>query len=295
MFKNLFRLFFLIVGISLFNNSDALGQKVFKTYGFDTAKIYKIRLIDETEFVGKYLYRDSSIIVIKTNSIPKIEVPINKISSIDIIENLSIINGKYWFPNPNPTRYLFAPSAFNLKKGEGYYQNTYVTINSFNVGLTDNFSIGGGLELITLFTSSTPLFFITPKVGFKVSDNLHLGGGIMLAGVGTEGTAGMVYGLSTFGSLDNNFTTGLGWGFVQGKFSGRPFITISGVTRISRGIALVTENWFIPLDNYYGVFSYGIRFFGEKISVDLAFLNNSDIAEGIAIGIPYFDFVVKFK
>ena len=64
---------------------------------------------------------------------------------------------------------------------------------------------------------------------------------------------------------------------------------------ISRRIALVTENWFIPLDNYYGVFSYGIRFFGEKISVDLAFLNNSDIAEGLAIGIPYLDFVVKFK
>jgi len=37
-----------------------------------------------------------------------------------------------------------------------------------------------------------------------------------------------------------------------------------------------------------------VRFMGESIAVDLAFLNNSDIAEGIVIGVPWVDFVVKF-
>ncbi|MBE9480617.1 MAG: hypothetical protein IMY69_02855 [Bacteroidetes bacterium] len=42
------------------------------------------------------------------------------------------------------------------------------------------------------------------------------------------------------------------------------------------------------------IFSYGVRFFGERISVDLGFINNKDIIEEIVIGIPYVDFVVKF-
>ena len=58
---------------------------------------------------------------------------------------------------------------------------------------------------------------------------------------------------------------------------------------------MVTENWLVPSDGYYGVYSYGIRFMGEKITVDLAFLNNADIASDVlAIGVPYVDFVVKF-
>jgi hypothetical protein len=40
--------------------------------------------------------------------------------------------------------------------------------------------------------------------------------------------------------------------------------------------------------------SYGVRFFGKKLSVDLGFLNNRDLAEALIIGIPYVDFVVKF-
>ena len=59
--------------------------------------------------------------------------------------------------------------------------------------------------------------------------------------------------------------------------------------------ALVTENWLIPTDSSYEpIFSYGVRFFGENIAVDLAFINNWDIAQSLLIGVPYVNFVVKF-
>ena len=210
-------------------------------------------------------------------------------------------NGVYWFPNPNPTRYLFSPSAYNLKKGEGYYQNTYILLNSFNVGITDNFSFGGGFEFTSTFIVGQPIFFLTPKLGFKINEKLHLGGGIMYASVpsfysenSNRSSLGFLYGLSTFGNEEKNFTTGLGWGFVDNSFSANPFITISGLIRLSRKAAFVTENWFIPTNGYTALFSYGIRFFGEKLSVDLAFINNPEIARGIGIGVPYADFVVKF-
>ena len=272
----------------------------------DSTQTYKVEMIDGTVFLGNILKSDSQMILMKTSLLTKIEIPKIKIKSVTRVEKSSMVNGIYWFPNPNATRYLFSPSAFNLKKGEGYYQNTYLLINSFNVGVTDNFSIGGGFELLSTFGTLAsgnfqPIFFITPKVGFKVTENFHAGGGILYASIpdfdnGDERLeGGLAYGIGTLGSIEHNFTGGIGWGFFDGDFSNQPFITFSGMTRVSKKAALITENWLGPDNgNYYGVFSYGVRFFGETISVDLAFINNSDIAEEIIIGIPYVDFVVKF-
>ena len=70
------------------------------------------------------------------------------------------------------------------------------------------------------------------------------------------------------------------------------------MVRASKRIGFISENWILPGVNedggYYGIYSYGIRFLGEKISVDLAFLNNPDIASELIIGIPWLDFVFNF-
>ena len=70
------------------------------------------------------------------------------------------------------------------------------------------------------------------------------------------------------------------------------------MTRLSKRIALVSENWLVPDagsdGGLYAIFSYGIRFLGEKTAIDLAFINNKDIAEGLAIGFPWLDFVINF-
>lgn len=278
---------------------SVFAQGKFNHYKFDETKTYIIELQDGSQMVGSLLQSDSLYVVIKTFSIPRIEIPVGRIKSIDIVNAANIKEGKYWFPNPNSTRYLFSPSAIMLKKGEGYYQNTYLFLNSINYGITDNISIGGGIEILSTFGGGAPLFFITPKIGFQVSEKLHLGAGLLYVSVPDfysdgQSSAGIAYGIGTYGTMDHNVTLGLGWGFFEGEFRGQPSITISGMTRIGRKTALISENWFIPADPYYGIFSYGIRFFGENLSVDLAFLNNGDIAQGLVIGMPYVDFVVKF-
>lgn len=283
----------LLFTILVFATSNVFGQKTNISEPVDSTKTYKIELNDGSIFIGNILQKDSVNLVMITSSIPKLEIPISEIKTIEIVIELNLKNGIYWFPNPHATRYLYAPSAFNLKKGEGYYQNTWLFLNSFNVGITDNISIGGGLELISTFTARDPIFFITPKVGFKVTEKFHAGGGVLFARI--PGTSlGTIFGTGTYGSEDHNITSSLGWGFVDGEFSQRPIITLSGMTRVSKRVALVTENWLIPTGSYYGIFSYGVRFLGEKIAVDLAFINNPDIAEGIIIGIPYVSFNVKF-
>lgn len=285
----------LLFTILVFATSNVFGQKTNISEPVDSTKIYKIELKDGSKFIGNILQQDSVNLVLRTTSIPKIEIPVSKIKSIDAVDKSNFKNVSYWYPNPHATRYFYGPSAIGLKKGEGYYQNTYLVLNSFNVGITDNISIGGGLELISTFALRDPLFFITPKVSFKVSEKFHAGGGVLYARIPEGfGSLGTVFATGTYGTTDNNITGSLGWGFVDSEFSERPIITLSGMMRISKRAALVTENWLIPTDGYYGLFSFGVRFFGEKIAVDLAFINNPDIAEAIIIGIPYVSFTVKF-
>jgi hypothetical protein len=288
----------IIIVLAFIISQGLSAQKSFKNFPFDSTQTYIIELEDNSELVGTYIGKDSTFVILKTSSLPKIEIPFIKIISIKIVDQENIKEGVYWFPNPNATRYLFGPSAYTLKKGEGYYQNTLLILNSVNFGVSDNFTIGGGLELISTFGAKDPIFFITPKVGFEIKENFHAGGGVLYARIpDVDGGLGILYGIATYGSMDKNITGGLGWGFIEGDFSKRPIITVSGTSRFYRKFAFVTENWFAPIGNdfnYRGVISYGVRFFGSKIAVDLAFVNNKEIAEAIVIGIPFVSFAVKW-
>jgi hypothetical protein len=251
-------------------------------------------------YVGSIVDRNQRELTILTDAGTKITVSLSSVQDIRVIPKSQIHDGEYWYANPNDSRYLFAPSAFNLKKGEGYYQNTYLFINTFNYGITDNFSMGLGFEFISTFASLgasdfDPIYFLTPKYSTQVSENVRVGVGVLYGKVSDDiGGFGVGYGLVTYGNPEHNATLGLGFGFFDGEFSGEPVITLSGMTRLSRRISLVTENWFFPADVYRGIISYGIRFFGETMSVDLALVNNDEFSEVFPIGIPYVDFVVKF-
>lgn len=269
--------------------------------------MYHVVLVNGNEFTAKYVERRKNIVVFQTDALGQLSVATSDIRQMKNIKEENIKGGNYFFPNPNNTRYFFAPSAMNLKKGEGYYQNTYVIGNSVNYGLTDNFSIGAIVVLPSLV-------FITPKIGFRVADNFHLGGGVM-AGIvpdlfdGNVSLAGIGYGVATYGTLEYNATLGTGMLYAEGEFFDRPIITLSGMARINKRLAFVSENWFLPTSKevyysssgqyvmknvYYEGLSYGLRFMWEKISLDFAFINNRDIVENMPIGIPYIDFVVKF-
>ncbi len=293
-FSNSTKLTLLII-CSIFITTSIEAQIVPNSYEFNTESTYGITLLDGSDFIGHFIEKSNLDITFSTNSIPRLTFPFTQIKSVVLVEDSELKNGEYWFPNPNATRYFFSPSAFNLRAGEGYYQNSYLFFNSINYGVTDFFSIGGGLEIISTFTGE-PIYFLTPKIGFELADNFNIGGGILLLGAAGEANLGITYGTATYGNRNDNATLGLGWGFIDGDFSSRPTITLSGMKRVKRKFSLVTENWLIPIfdDSYYNIYSYGMRFFSEKIAVDLGFINNSDIAEGITIGIPYVDFVVKF-
>ncbi|MBE0638158.1 MAG: hypothetical protein IH598_06550 [Bacteroidales bacterium] len=166
---------------------------------------------------------------------------------MELIIPTKMKEGQYWFDNPQATRYFFSPNGYGLKAGEGYYQNVWVLFNSFAVGVTDNISIGAGMVPLFFFGESTPMW-ITPKFSIPVkSDKFNLGGGALIGTVLGEENAGfgIVYGLVTSGSKDNNVTFGMGYGYAGGDWAQSPMLNFNGMFRTGARGYFITENYFI--------------------------------------------------
>lgn len=220
------------------------------------------------------------------------------IRSIQEVDPQRVKNGVYWHGNPNATRYLFAPNAIGLSRGSGYYQNTWVFFNNVNYGITDRFSVGGGIiPIFLLGISETPVWLL-PKFSQPVTESFRVGAGAMLGGVvGSDFSGvGISYAMATYGNEDHNLTAALGWGYQDTEFVSRPIVNISYMRRISRNWYLLSENHFIPSpdESYASLVSLGMRWAPETFSVDFALARPGEAGGGRLIGIPWLGVTIPF-
>jgi len=257
----------------------------------DSTKIQVLTMRDGSSLIGRIVAMRADTVDFQTG-IGRVPVAIRDIREVRESEAGRMHEGEYWFNNPNSTRLFFAPTGQMLKKGEGYFADYELFFPGFAYGVTDNFSVGGGVSIFPTGVSEQ-VYYFTPKVGMSFSDQIHVAAGLLLAGTtgGNGGTGGVGYGAGTFGDGDGSITVGLGYGFAGGDIESKPVAMLGGEKRVSRRIALVTENYLLPTSDNNVVYSLGIRFMGEKLTTDLAIFNTSgsDI-----IGVPYVDFVFKF-
>jgi uncharacterized membrane protein len=190
---------------------------------------------------------------------------------------------------PNSTRLFFAPTGQMLRKGEGYFADYELFFPGFAYGVTDNISVGGGVSIFPAGVGDQ-VYYFTPKVGMSFGDQVHVSAGLLLAGT-KGGTGGVGYTAGTFGDGDGSVTAGVGYGFAGGEIASKPLAMLGGEKRVSRRLALVTENYLLPTIDKSVVYSFGVRFMGEKLTTDLAIFNT---AGSQIIGVPYVDFVFKF-
>jgi len=241
---------------------------------------------------------DENQIVIRTTSLGDVTILRTNIKHLTIVKEGQIRNGKFWFPNPHSTRYLFAPNAFGLPKGEGYYQNVWIFFNNVNYGITNNFSMGAGIVPMFLFgVSETPIWLL-PKVSIPVSgEKFHLAAGAMIGGVVGVGSTfgGLLYGMGTYGDRNRNMSVGLGYALADGEISSSPVLTVAGMYRATDTIYYLTENYLFINSGGYGIASIGIRWAPENFAVDFSLMRpfGDDLGGGF-IGIPWLGVTLPF-
>lgn len=281
-------IFFLIL---IFTFYEAYSQE-----GNETALV-RIETNDGNEYTGKIVRQDSARIFLATESLGEIAIRKSNIKSQEKLRIEQIKDGEIWFANPQATRYFWSPNGYGLNKGEGYYQNIWVMWNQFAYGLTDNLSIGGAVVPLFLFGGAPTPVFGTAKISFPIEkEKINLAAGVIAGTVLGESETGfgILYGLSTFGSRDNNLSFGLGYGFGGGEWASAPIINLNGMFRLASRWYFLTENYYINIDEEnFAMVSLGARWIIKKAALDFGFV--IPVAEDAGfIGIPWLGMTIPF-
>ncbi|MDD4108531.1 MAG: hypothetical protein PHH93_07415 [Prolixibacteraceae bacterium] len=238
----------------------------------DTTKIYRIETKDGNTYTGTIIKENANTLIVKTEKLGELSIQQEDIKSRTEISDMQKKEGEYWLPNPQATRYFWAPNGYGLKKNEGWYQNIWILYNQLSYGFTDNFSCGVGLVPLFLFGGTATPVWIVPKFSIPVSkDKFNIGAGTLLSTVIGEETEifGLLYGTATLGSRDKNFSFGMAYGFYGNEWADIPVFNLSGMVRTGPRGYFVTENYLISAEGETGVMiSAGGRSIIRNIGLD---------------------------
>lgn len=203
---------------------------------------------------------------------------------------------KEWFPNQHGYAYLISGNYLPIPKQSGFIKNTYLTTNTMRYSFSERFSLGAGFEAISTILLN-PAVMIAPKVNVKLGENWYGGLTVAYAGVlytwldQTSGSGlGVVQLGTTIGTTERNFTVGTGWTLIGGELASAPFVSLSGMARFSRRLAVVSDNLIAPLYDaqYRPILSLGLRYLGRNVSGEVIFVNLPELIQYIGPGLPVF-------
>jgi hypothetical protein len=257
-----------------------------------------IETMDGNEFIGIILEQSPEKIRLKTEKLGEISILRSDIKTITRLPATTSKNGTYWLDNPQSTRYFWTPNAYSLKKGEGYYQNVWVFFNQAVYGFTDHFSGAIGTMPLFLFGGgATPAWFTLKYSVPVVKDKFNLGAGLLAGTVLGESNAnfGIFYGISTFGTKDNNVNIGLGWAFAGGEIAKNPTVNISGMFRTGPKGYFITENYFIGTsDNFMVLMSLGGRSIIKHVGLDYGLFIPVGGEVNAFVAVPWLGLTIPF-
>lgn len=204
----------------------------------------------------------------------------------------------------NGHRLFLLPTARNLRRGEGYFQQTDGALYGASYGFTNHFSLGVLCSVLPFLPLRNQVLLVTPKLSAKLTDNWHIGGGIMYTRIPKLDPefkpirTGIGYGIATYGSADNNVSVGLGYAIDKDGLNKTPVLHYGGQKRISRGWSVVSENFLLINDEPGSLGLFGVRHAARRFSLGLGgiyLLPFHSFKEDAFIGFPiYIDVVYRF-
>lgn len=263
-------------------------------------KIYNLETRDGNSYEGTVVERDSTRLIFDAGRLGKISLLQSDIRKMTLLDPARMKRGRYWFENPQSTRYFFSPNGYGLKKGEGYYQNIWVLMNSFAVGLNDYVSLGGGTIPLFLFGGTPTPVWVTAKISLPVAKNkFNVAAGVLAAtavGGGVDnGSIGILYGIATAGPRDRNISLGIGYGFAGGSISSTPVINLNGMYRVGQRSYLLTENYYFS-DGSSGalLLMYGARQLIGGVGLDYGLMTPVGNGTDSFVAAPWLGITIPF-
>lgn len=245
-------------------------------------------------FSGKRLAMTDTEIVIETSALGKLNLPLADVSEIREIQTGELINGRFIPFNEQAHQNLASPTAFAMSKGSVELHNFMLLFNQVGFGINDWFSLHVATELISPIASLVegefggPGWMLRPHFSYPVAtDKLTLGGGLAIIGIPFSGKPVDViapYAVATLGNRNTHLNVSAGWAFGKKDPSfffpprpteqGRPLIfTAGGQVRLSRTVALTSENWVWSDAFSTNVMNtLGVRLFGAHAAWSVALL-----------------------
>jgi hypothetical protein len=267
-------------------------NKVSAQVNSDTTR-YQIITKNGNKYTGKILGSDSAHVKIRTLELGEITMLKKNIKTIENVTGINQHRELQSGNHPQNTRYFFSPNGYGLKKNQGYYQNVWVMVNNFAYGLSDNFSIGGGLVPMFLFAGSPTPVWVTAKMSFPLEKNkLNMGVGALMGTVLTseEGSHGfgMLFGLATVGSKQKNVSLGIGYGYAGGHWANSPLVNFNAMVQIGKKGYFITENYLVIIDrDAMVIISAGGRQMINRVGIDYGLIIPLTSDMGSFVGMPW--------
>jgi len=238
-----------------------ISPSTFEVFAQDTqstttnnTKYVRLILQNGGMYEGEVLEIDESTFLISTLLLGNMRITKTDIASItyisaDEVGQMTFSNRK-GDVNPQPTRYYFAPSGLQLKKGEGYYQNAWLIYNQVSYGVSDHFTLG--MSMTPFGTGGTV------KFGTKLSDKVNVSaGGIALVPFTGDSPVGIGFANITFGDERKNLSISSGLGFSDGG-DNITLLNVSAMLEVSSNMWIISENYHIVQDELT-IISMGVR------------------------------------
>lgn len=235
---------------------------------------YVVTLTDGTTLNGEVLSQDASRIVLKTTTIGTVYVPADQVLRMERAGSVAPVTnpravGSAGYPNLFPQYLNFLSTAYQAGRGRVYFRNTLVYISQFDVGITDNWSVG-----VSFLTFLPSLFgSVSTKVSVPLSPKIRVGlqAQLLYGSLLDRSTStGLFQGIVSVGDPQNNVTFGLGTGTNRDSFG--QVVSVSVVRKLRASLTFISENLLVVsrFGFSFGKLGAGIRFNRARQSFDLS-------------------------
>jgi hypothetical protein len=238
-----------------------------QTPAAESSVTHELRLTDGSRVYGRIASESETEVTFETAAGVTLMPRRDQIVSLRPVEG-RIRNGEFQPADPNNTRLFFGPTGRSLPRGQTYLGIYEFVMPFVQVGVTNRFSIGGGTPLVFGFDDDglNRPYWITPKLQVFNGGTTQVSVGVF-QGFGGGASGGIAYSVATVGGSGGSITAGAGMAYDDGG-DRAAVVMIGGDRQVRRNMKFVTENYIWASGN--GIVTAGVRFFGDRLSADLA-------------------------